>query len=45
MAAPSATPKAIHTGSPVKAKMVAPRPAPRPTQLPELLTFFFLSLI
>ena len=45
MEAPSATPTAIHTGSPVKAKKAAPRPAPTPTQLPELLTFFFLSLI
>jgi hypothetical protein len=42
MAAPSATPTAIQTGSPVKAKMVAPTPTPTPIQLPELPTFFFL---
>ena len=42
MAAPSATPTAIQTGSPVKAKMAAPTPTPTPIQLPELPTFFFL---
>jgi len=45
MAAPSATPIAIQTGSPVKAKTAAPTPVPTPTQLLELPTFFFLSSI
>ena len=40
MAAPSATPTAIQTGSPVKAKMAVPTPTPTPIQLPELPTFF-----